>query len=92
MIQWGLGQGVLREIWALVAGDAGQLSTQQFISCLYLMDNAKQVGALQHVQLQQARATASQHADQMPRMSAQADWPSDTCERLFPTELYAATV
>ena len=43
MIQWGLGQGVLREIWALVAGDSGQLSTSQFISCLYLMDNAKQV-------------------------------------------------
>ena len=43
MIQWGLGRELLREIWALVAGDAGQLSTQQFITCLYLMDNAKQV-------------------------------------------------
>ncbi len=45
MIQWGLGRELLREIWALVAGDAGQLSTQQFITCLYLMDNAKQVSA-----------------------------------------------
>lgn len=43
MMQWGLGREVLREIWALVAGDSGQLSTQQFISCIYLMDNAKQV-------------------------------------------------
>lgn len=42
MMQWGLGREVLREIWALVAADSGQLSTQQFISCIYLMDNAKQ--------------------------------------------------
>lgn len=45
MMQWGLSQGVLREVWTLVAGDAGQLSTQQFISAIYLMDNAKQVGS-----------------------------------------------
>lgn len=43
MMQWGLSQGVLREIWTLVAGVSGQLSTQQFISAIYLMDNAKQV-------------------------------------------------
>lgn len=43
MMQWGLGREVLREIWGLVAGDSGQLSTQQFISAIYLMDNAKQV-------------------------------------------------
>ena len=43
MMQWRLSQGVLREIWTLVAGDSGQLSTQQFISAIYLMDNAKQV-------------------------------------------------
>ena len=48
MIQWGLGRELLREIWALVAGDSGQLSTPQFISCLYLMDNAKQVCARVH--------------------------------------------
>jgi hypothetical protein len=40
-MQWGLPKELLKEIWEVVAGDEGQLTCQQFLACLYLMDNAK---------------------------------------------------
>lgn len=40
-MQWGLDKGVLKSIWDVVAGNAGHLSQDQFIKCVYLMDNAK---------------------------------------------------
>lgn len=40
-MQWGLPKGTLKDVWAAVAGDEGFLSQQQFVQCLYLMDNAK---------------------------------------------------
>ncbi|DBB00571.1 TPA: hypothetical protein ACH3X3_002269 [Trebouxia sp. C0006] len=40
-MQWGLPKGTLKDVWAAVAGDQGYLSQQQFVQCLYLMDNAK---------------------------------------------------
>ena len=40
-MQWGLPKGNLKDIWAVVAGDNGQLTEQQFLACLYLMDQAK---------------------------------------------------
>lgn len=40
-LAWGLDKAVLRDIWNVVAGNAGQLSSDQFVKCLYLMDNAK---------------------------------------------------
>ena len=43
-MQWGLPKGTLKDVWATVAGDEGYLSQQQFVQCLYLMDNAKRVG------------------------------------------------
>lgn len=43
-MEWGLPKEVLREIWALVAGQQGQLDARQFISCVYLMDSVKKVG------------------------------------------------
>ena len=42
-MQWGLPKGTLKDVWAAVAGDEGYLSQQQFVQCLYLMDNAKRV-------------------------------------------------
>jgi hypothetical protein len=42
-MQWGLPKGTLKDVWAAVAGDQGYLSQQQFVQCLYLMDNAKWV-------------------------------------------------
>ncbi len=42
-MQWGLPKGTLKDVWAAVAGDQGYLSQQQFVQCLYLMDNAKRV-------------------------------------------------
>ena len=42
-MQWGLPKGTLKDVWATVAGDEGYLSQQQFVQCLYLMDNAKKV-------------------------------------------------
>lgn len=40
-LQWGLDKAVLRDIWNVVAGTAGQLNSEQFVKCLYLMDGAK---------------------------------------------------
>eukprot|EP00798_Chlamydomonas_sp_ICE-L_P018643 gene18643-25158_t len=40
-MQWGLDKSVLRDIWATVAGQAGQLNGTQFVQSLYLMDQAK---------------------------------------------------
>jgi hypothetical protein len=40
-MQWGLGKGVLKDVWDAVAGDEGRLNAQQFLGCLYLMDLAK---------------------------------------------------
>lgn len=43
-LQWGLGQAVLKEIWNVAAGaNVGQITAQQFVTCIYLMDNAKRV-------------------------------------------------
>ncbi len=42
-MEWGLPKEVLREIWALAAGQQGQLDARQFISCVYLMDSVKKV-------------------------------------------------
>ena len=42
-MQWGLPKGILKDIWAVVAGDEGRLTADQFVQCLYLMDNAKRV-------------------------------------------------
>ncbi len=42
-MQWGLPKGILKDIWAVVAGDEGRLTADQFLQCLYLMDNAKRV-------------------------------------------------
>ena len=42
-MQWGLPKGILKDIWAIVAGDEGRLTADQFVQCLYLMDNAKRV-------------------------------------------------
>lgn len=39
-MQWGLDKSVLRDIWALVAGDAGQLNRDQWVKAIYLMDMA----------------------------------------------------
>ena len=49
-MQWGLPKGTLKDVWAAVAGDEGHLSQQQFVQCLYLMDNAKRVGPLMQAQ------------------------------------------
>ncbi len=40
-LQSGLGKGVLKDVWAAVAGDEGRLSAPQFLACLYLMDLAR---------------------------------------------------
>lgn len=40
-LQWQLPKTVLRDVWSVVAGNAGQLNQQQLAACLYLMDNAK---------------------------------------------------
>lgn len=40
-MEWGLPKEVLREVWALVAGNQGQLDKHQFVSALYLMDSVK---------------------------------------------------
>lgn len=37
----GLGKGVLKDVWAAVAGNEGRLSAPQFLACLYLMDLAR---------------------------------------------------
>ena len=50
-MQWGLPKGTLKDVWAAVAGDEGSLSQQQFVQCLYLMDNAKRVRIACHPQL-----------------------------------------
>ena len=34
-LQSGLGKGVLKDVWAAVAGDEGRLSQPQFVACLY---------------------------------------------------------
>lgn len=49
-MQWGLPKGTLKDVWAAVAGDEGYLSQQQFVQCLYLMDNAKRVGPFMQAQ------------------------------------------
>ena len=41
-MQSGLPRQVLKGVWQVVAGDASFLNQQQFVSCLYLMDLAKQ--------------------------------------------------
>lgn len=38
---WGLDKTVLRDIWHVVAGNAGKLNDHQFTQCVYLMDCAK---------------------------------------------------
>eukprot|EP00884_Botryococcus_braunii_P008864 jgi/Botrbrau1/1797/Bobra.0217s0048.1 len=40
-LSWNLPKTVLKDIWAVVAGDNGELTEQQFIACLYLMDLAR---------------------------------------------------
>jgi hypothetical protein len=40
-LQSGLGKGVLKDVWAAVAGDEGRLSQPQFVACLYLMELAR---------------------------------------------------
>lgn len=40
-MQWGLTKAMLKDIWELVAGDEGRLSQRQFVSCIYLMEQAK---------------------------------------------------
>ena len=40
-LQSGLGKGVLKDVWAAVAGNEGRLSAPQFLACLYLMDLAR---------------------------------------------------
>ena len=41
-MRWGLPKAVLKDIWALVAGERGQLSQREWLACLYLMDLAAQ--------------------------------------------------
>lgn len=41
-MQSGLHRQILKAVWAVVAGDASFLTQDQFVSCLYLMDLAKQ--------------------------------------------------
>lgn len=41
-MEWGLPRQVLKDVWQVVAGDESYLSQQGFVSCLYLMDLAKQ--------------------------------------------------
>ena len=74
-MQWGLPKGTLKDVWAAVAGDEGFLSQQQFVQCLYLMDNAKRVrpftsavGAAPslHEQRKQGQATKSAAVCAMP--------------------------
>ena len=40
-MQSGLPKHVLKDIWAVVAGDDGRLTMPQFLSCMYLLDLAK---------------------------------------------------
>lgn len=40
-LSWSLPKTVLKDIWAVVAGDNGELTEQQFLACLYLMDLAR---------------------------------------------------
>lgn len=40
-LSWNLPKTVLKDIWAVVAGDNGELTEQQFVACLYLMDLAR---------------------------------------------------
>lgn len=42
-LQWGLPKPTLKLVWDVVAGNQGFLTAQQFVSCLYLMENAKKV-------------------------------------------------
>lgn len=46
-LQWGLPKQTLKEVWDVVAGNQGFLTSAQFVSCLYLMDNAKRVRGVQ---------------------------------------------
>ncbi|KAK9791341.1 hypothetical protein WJX73_000496 [Symbiochloris irregularis] len=39
--RWGLPKATLKDVWQVVAGNDGRLSQQQFVQCLYLMDQAK---------------------------------------------------
>ena len=41
-MHWGLPKQTLGKIWQVVAGDGPALTQQQFVTCLYLMDMAKQ--------------------------------------------------
>ena len=41
-MQSGLPRQTLKDVWQVVAGSASFLTQQQFVSCLYLMDLAKQ--------------------------------------------------
>jgi hypothetical protein len=41
-MQSGLPRQTLKDVWQTVAGDMPHLDRQQFVSCLYLMDLAKQ--------------------------------------------------
>ena len=40
-MQSGLPKHILKDIWAVVAGDVGRLTMPQFLSCMYLLDLAK---------------------------------------------------
>ena len=40
-MQSGLPKHVLKDIWAVVAGDEGRLNQAQFLGCMYLLDQAK---------------------------------------------------
>eukprot|EP01026_Neomeris_dumetosa_P081451 TRINITY_DN91576_c0_g1_i3.p1 TRINITY_DN91576_c0_g1~~TRINITY_DN91576_c0_g1_i3.p1 ORF type:complete len:261 (+),score=43.33 TRINITY_DN91576_c0_g1_i3:263-1045(+) len=40
-MRWGLPRETLKSMWGLVAGDAGELDSQQFVQCLYLMEQIK---------------------------------------------------
>ena len=41
-MQWGLPRQTLKDVWQVVAGDESFLTQQQFVTCLYFMDLAKQ--------------------------------------------------
>ena len=40
-MQSGLPKHVLKDVWAVVAGDEGRLNLAQFLGCMYLLDQAK---------------------------------------------------
>ena len=68
-MQWGLPKGILKDIWAVVAGDEGRLTADQFVQCLYLMDNAKRVSG--------SEASHSKHRTE--GLTVLAASPRNTC-------------